>query len=606
MSQGIGSFIWNLIEKKGIAKKDLCEGLCPQGELSKIFLNSAIPNYFLMERLFDRLGVSTAKFEYILPQRAYELCRIRYEIEEGIKKRDWDVVKQQVVLYKEKGKQRTWHKQYIYYIEAIIALHEQKIQEGLEYLKKSILCTMPEGFKENAVLGADELRLIILFEQLNYEFGESSEEKKKSYEVFLEKIRNYINKNIEDEEVKVQIYPKITYSLIKLWNEKQEYEKARELCEESIELLTSNFVLDSLLQHVELLNEIYEKVEVDPKEKDKIENIYRTLRDFCETYGSKEDEPYFIKGNVIEISLDWEVIKGIRRSYQISQEKLANEVYTQESISRIETTKRKVHHKKFRELARKYSIHSDIYDSVLKTTNFEVLDLEKQLTSHFKRRDWAKAAALLKKLKQHPLEENPRNQQFFLYHTALLEYYKKKINAQQLEKRLKDALYLTKDENSDLFKGYLSNQEFLVLNNIAMAYYEMGKKEEAAHLWKKLLNHYEESEVDDVFYNNIIILILCNLSKVLEELDQLEEAEELCEKGLVLSARVGKLDSIGNFIYTKGWILDRQNEKKACQYYEQAFWFFVLLKQEQHSKIVEKRYQALFRRDRHISIYVNT
>ena len=81
MGLGIGSFIWNRIEEKKIKKKELCKGLCSPSELSKVFVGEKILNYFLMERILDRLGISTEKFEYILPQRDYELCRLRYEIE---------------------------------------------------------------------------------------------------------------------------------------------------------------------------------------------------------------------------------------------------------------------------------------------------------------------------------------------------------------------------------------------------------------------------------------------------------------------------------------------------------------------------------------------
>lgn len=109
MQKSIGSFLWERIEKKGIMKKRICKGVCSQSELSKLLSESKIPNYFIMERLFDRLGISTEKFEYILPQREYELCRLRYEIEKWCIKGRYKEVEVYLNEYKEMGKGEVLH-----------------------------------------------------------------------------------------------------------------------------------------------------------------------------------------------------------------------------------------------------------------------------------------------------------------------------------------------------------------------------------------------------------------------------------------------------------------------------------------------------------------
>ena len=595
MNQGIGSFLWNRIEEKKIKKKELCKGILSQSELSKIFTQVRIPNYFVMERLLERLGISTEKFDYILPQKDYELCQLRYEIGRALQREDEQKIKELLEEYETIASKNSIHEQYIDYVYGILSWKYGRQEEALRWLEKSIQCTMPDGFQPEGLIGTEEIKLLILFEKLNYEHGEKTKKKRKRYILFLQNIKKYVDEKIEDQEGKASIYPRITLDLVRFEIQRKQYESARRLCEESLELLITNFLLYGLLEHIELLKEIYERVNVDKQRKFKLAQIHKVLSDFYVLDREQRKGFIILESNKKNISLDWEVIKGIRNAYQISQEKLADDIYTQESISRIESQKRKVNHKKLEGLKNKFGIHLEIYDSVLKTTNFKVLELERKMTLHWKRREWYKAEELLEMIKKEGLENNIVNRQFFQYHMALLEYHKKQITGEELENRLIEALFLTKIKVINIFKGYLTNQEFYIINCIGLAEYEMGRSDKAAGIWKNLFTYYESSQVDFIFHYENVSLILSNLAKVLEEMGSIDEAEALCEKAIQLSKRSGNGEVIGRFCNLKGWILEhyKGEKEKACLYYKQAFWFFILFKQYEYSEIVREYYKKI-------------
>ena len=595
MSQGIGSFLWNRIEEKKIKKKELCKGILSQSELSKIFTQVRIPNYFVMERLLERLGISTEKFDYILPQKDYELCQLKYEIEKKLQKENEEKIKELLEEYETIASKNSIHEQYIDYIYGILSWKYGRQEEALRWLEKSIQCTMPDGFQPEGLIGTEEIKLLILFEKLNYEHGEKTKKKRKRYILFLQNIKKYVDEKIEDEEGKASIYPRITLDLVRFEIQRKQYESARRLCEESIELLTNHFMLQGLLEHIELLKEIYEHINVDEQRKFKLSQIHKVLSDFYVLDRKQRKGFMILESNKKNISLDWEVIKGIRNAYQISQEKLADDIYTQESISRIESQKRKVNHKKLEELKNKFGIHLEIYDSVLKTTDFKVLDLERKMTLHCKRREWSEAEELLERIKGTKLERDVINQQFFKYHRALLQYNKKEIKGYELKKQLREALFLTKPKEMDIFKGHLTNQEFYIINCLGLAEYEMGRSDAAAGIWKNLFKYYKSSQVDFIFHYENVSLILSNLAKVLEEMGNIDEAETLCEKAIQLSKRSGNGEVIGRFLNLKGWILEhyKGEKEKACLYYKQAFWFFILFKQYEYSEIVREYYKKI-------------
>ena len=595
MSQGIGSFLWNRIEEKKIKKKELCKGILSQSELSKIFTQVRIPNYFVMERLLERLGISTEKFDYILPQKDYELCQLKYEIEKKLQKENEQKIKELLEEYETIASKNSIHEQYIDYIYGILSWKYGRQEEALRWLEKSIQCTMPDGFQPEGLIGTEEIKLLILFEKLNYEHGEKTKKKRKRYILFLQNIKKYVGEKIEDQEGKASIYPRITLDLVRFEIQRKQYESARRLCEESIELLTNHFMLQGLLEHIELLKEIYEHINVDEQRKFKLTQIHKVLSDFYVSDREQRKGFMILESNNKNISLDWEVIKGIRNAYQISQEKLADDIYTQESISRIESQKRKVNHKKLEELKNKFGIHLEIYDSVLKTTDFKVLDLERKMTLHCKRREWSEAEELLERIKGTKLERDVINQQFFKYHRALLQYNKKEIKGYELKKQLREALFLTKPKEMDIFKGHLTNQEFYIINCLGLAEYEMGRSDAAAGIWKNLFKYYKSSQVDFIFHYENVSLILSNLAKVLEEMGNIDEAETLCEKAIQLSKRSGNGEVIGRFLNLKGWILEhyKGEKEKACLYYKQAFWFFILFKQYEYSEIVREYYKKI-------------
>lgn len=593
MSQGIGSFLWNRIEEKKIKKKELCKGILSQSELSKIFTQVRIPNYFIMERLLDRLGISTEKFDYILPQKDYELCQLKYEIEKKLQKENEEKIKELLEEYETIASKNSIHEQYIDYIYGILSWKYGRQKEALRWLEKSIRCTMPDGFQPEGLIGTEEIKLLILFEKLNYEHGEKTKKKRKRYILFLQNIKKYVDEKIEDQEGKASIYPRITLDLVRFEIQRKQYESARKLCEESIELLTNHFMLQGLLEHIELLKEIYQYSEVEAEQKYKINQIYKALLKFYEEEHIKETSFLLWESRGKQISLDWEVVKKIRSAYQISQEKLADDVYTQESISRIETKKRKVNYKKLEELKKKFNVHSDMYDSVLKTVDFQVLELEKKMTLYIQRREWERSEALLKRIRSCPLENGVKNEQFFQYHMALIQYYKKEIKGEELEERLWKSLFLTKKKEIPIFETYLTEMEFYIINCLALALSEMGRKEEAIQMREQLLDYYDKSEVHSIFYYQNITLILVNLMADIEEMGDINKAEQLCKRGVNLSKEVMRSDRLGQFIHAKGDILNyhKRKQKEAYLYYKQAYWFFVLFKEQEYSNLVSEHYK---------------
>lgn len=592
MRRGIGDFLWNCIEEKKIKKKELCKGLCSQSELSKILVESKILSYFVMERLLDRMGISTENFEYIVPEKDYELCEFRYEIEENLREKNFEIVNTRIEQYDSKINDITVHKQYVFYIKALVEIQVGDMKQALSFLERSIICTIPNGIYEGMILGLEEIKLLLFCEQLKYEYKEKTKRGQKKYYHFLEIMKQYVDDAIKEDEIKAGIYPRITRDMIEIDIEQQQYKKAKQLCEKTITLLRENFMLDGLLEHIALLKTINAHSKADEKEQYQIEQMYQALCFFYQEAGESKEESFIIKP-IKQIFLGADVIKQIRNTYQLSQQKLANDIYTRESISRIENRKKNISYKKLREMIQTFGIDMDIYDMVLKTTDFKVLQLERKITLCKKIRQWEEGQELLEKIKQYSLKDSVVNEQFFQYNTAIFEYEMKKIDANEYKERLEQAFYLTKPKPFDIVNGYLTRQEAYIINCISIALEGMGKKEECLTMRRQLLEHYDKSVGYDVFNYHNIILILANLIKAEEELGNIERAELFCQRAIKLAKKARMADRIGFICDAKGWILEhyKNQKEKAYLYYKQAFWIFILFQQYTFSEIVRKYYK---------------
>lgn len=592
---GIGNILWNFMEDRKYPKKLLNQGLCSQSTVSKLFSNASIPDYFIMERILDRASISLETVEYIISQEEYEMCVLRKNIEYELRSKEYEKAQEMLDTYLQYGKGNPVHEQYYYRRCAYIILKKGQKEDGIELLRKSILCTMPEQFSYDGLYGVEELNLQLLYHRFSYKYGYETREQ---YQEFLENIERYAREKVENEELKGRCYPKIMKEYATFLLEEKKYEEAKERCKTGIKMLTERFLLDGLLGLYQLLKSIYEKIEVSKEERYETKKICETLEEIYEEHKIDKEDPLFYQ-ELRYIRLDWEIMKKIRSASGISQEKLGDELYTQESISRIEKLRRKPSRKKMRELLKRQNIHTMFYDFILKTMDLELLQWRKQLRYHEFRRDYDKVRELLIQIKSRLEKEYLENQQFLLYYYTMVKYWKKELNSDEAIKYLEQALNMTLEERKGNIEGYLTQQELYILNAMATSMNRNKERQEALQLWKELLKYFDNGIVEEIFLYDSVGLILSNISKILEELDYLEESKKIEERGMRLVLESGKAFYMGDYIHLRGWLLERRggDKKKAYHYQKQAFWIFYIFKQEKEAKILRDYYKKLTESD---------
>ncbi len=603
----IGRFIHILRTRNNISQGRLSKGLCSIATLSRIELGERIPDKFLMDALFQRLGKSPDKFEVLLAEKDYFLYEQRKEIEIALFYKDYALAEKLLLEYQDKKECKgNLHEQFVLKVSGILDYEVRKdIDQALEKFLSALKCTLPNwkyGELRGQLLSLEEIDLFLLISM-------SYAKKNKTYDVIvrLKELIEYIDNGYTDEEEKVKVYPKAAYLLVKFYIKRENYLSAEDLCEKAINILTSNGVIVGLADLLLLYTEILNKNGKDVKEK-KIRLQLASLLKVYDEYDIKllflSDTAIIVKNIQNDIYLMGELIKANRVKVNISQENLSSDICAAESLSRIESGKRAPRNKNYEAIAERLGIAKDIYNSTIEAETYDILetkrDIDRLLFGHQVENAWASYMRLKKLL----TAKTNENKQYLSYLEGILHYQAKKIGTKTALKKMEKALGYTLKSYKDkaVYNCILSRQEAFILNQIAILTFDTGQKKQAIDILLSVSQSYENSKIDLKYHSVQYLLILQNLSMYLEEDDQLEEAIQICDKAIKLALKCAKGNFLSRFITNKAFTLERidmenQTElyEKTCRlYYQQAYSLSELMNDSSTHSIVGEYYKLKY------------
>ena len=424
----IGKLLNYLRRKKNIDLEKLCLGVCSGTCIKRLERGERFPDFFVMERILQRLGKSVNKMELLPDEQAYKIYYLREVIEKYLEEGEYVKAERGIIYYEKiKVADQPLHKQYIYKIKSV--LEEECYHNTLKsigYLENAINFTVPEFKIENLdefLLGEEEMILLLMW------MNEKNKQGKIEILNYREKILNYIRYNFSDEEVLANIYGKAAWMFMKEFMKRGRKIEAASIGIHTIDILTENGLLLNLPQFLELLLLCYkdineEKYQEWKKQRDALKWVY-------EKYGKKYEKK---KVNIWknyhqnEIYLMAEVISQERKLLKKSQEKVADELnMDQKTISRIETGKYSPKKGTFQKLKEYMNIDREICGTRLVAEEFELLELERDISREMHYKRYVKAEQLYNKLKERlPIKYN-ENKQYIVYMDAIFDEKKGKI-----------------------------------------------------------------------------------------------------------------------------------------------------------------------------------
>lgn len=232
-------------KKDRLTLEAICAGLCSAATLERIERGERIADSLLGRLLLERLGKDVTQFELILNDEDYTLWRMREEILNAAKLKDYKLLRKKIADYRLMPKNyEELHEQFCLYHEIImkIALKKSK-KEICDTAMRALHMTKPEyciGAKEAKPRYTQiETELILIL--IQYGYGDYANEA----ETELLKVLSYVE-CFYTERKKEEIGTAIILELVKLEQSRCNYDKVIEYLNRGISLLSQGRGINGL------------------------------------------------------------------------------------------------------------------------------------------------------------------------------------------------------------------------------------------------------------------------------------------------------------------------------------------------------------------------
>lgn len=557
-------------EKQGISQERLCRGLCAVSALSRYENGERISDRLLMNALIQRLGKSSDQLTTMISCQEYAYFEWKRKVQEALRKKKISLA--QELLQKKESLDGCVHsvlqEQFYRYIQGILMGTSADISD----LEKAIRLTHPEfsgKIEEEDLFSIQELNLLLFYAKCKIQ-----KEVEQGREL-LEALLPYIQEHITDIQAKNQIFPRAVSIYCQEVKGNQFSEKRYLLCKEVLENSVQN-------QSFEYAVSILEDLEKDSRYlgKEADADCYQVWKNALKTvYREAEIEMTWLEWGIEipeNLFLIPEILLSARVEKGFSQEEASEGICTPETYSRIETGKRSPSLKNLEALENRLEIKQGYLIGEVWTNAFSVLELTQKLRMAVSNLDLETWEECQKKLEEKLDLSKKINRQYVEGYRTCLEYQQGKISEAEWISRHKKTLSYTFafEERMEAYptgmRQRFTDQEAVLLQQIALAEKIRGEKEKAVEIWKLLLQDYGNSEVRMEHHFQEVMLIWSNLANTLPEVGKVEEGIALAEQGIrmVLKKGKGPLDMLfANKIYA----MKESGQDVGKEQFEQAY-----------------------------------
>lgn len=597
--KSIGNLISYERNLKKISLQQLASGICSVSALQRIECGERLPDFFVLERIIERLGKSVNKIEFLYNEAAYEIYYLRELIDRFTEKKEYEEAIQALAYYERQHvAKEPIHRQYIYKMQAIIAAEkEQNHQKAKELLELAFAQTVKDfslQCLEKYVLGEGELLLLLMRMQEEIEIDDVHTQ------IEEKRMLQYIEQLCQDEEVAANVYSKAAWVFGTAAMKQKNWREALWYTLQGEKLLADNGLLVHLPQFLERILFLTGKQDLSlhtewKKQRDALKKLYEEYEEEWEANGIELWKNYRQQ----EVYLVSELFGQERKLVNESQERLADMLeIDQKTISRIESGKYKPKAGTFQKMKEYLQIDRDICTTRIVADDFRLLELERKIAklNHYQQEE--KAEVLYKQLKAELSMEWKENVQYVKYMDTLFETELRGMKREDTVSGCMEAFHVTRanTELEQIDAVVLSRTEAFILNDIARCYDRMGRKAEAIELLEKIVHGYENSKVDLKYHYAALALVYQHLAVDCEECDRLEEAVEWCDRSIRFELRCKRGLAVGFVLSQKVYTLDRMRGDRTLsrESYQQAYQIMKVMKKERRMKSLRKAYMEWY------------
>lgn len=583
MKKTVGTMIKEVLLEKKIPFATLAKGLCSKSDMSRYLSGSRRIDRLLLPVLLERMGKSPAKFTFLLTEEEYRYFEWKMRVCLACEDKEWKRV--ETLLCEEEAADCSCNKvlqsQFRMIIEAVLLLQlYHKKQECIELLKEAIIQTVPDfdnGLQKNTLLGHQELSAILLWQHLQSD--------KKLSEKILKELLMCLEIYSDDMQEYAYMYPRVAVEYMKLLQQTGDNAMCLSLSEKILGLIEAtgygHLVGEVLKIYITSAGRLNVSSGVTSRKKQLL--AFEKIIGSENTCNAMEETFLFFVSQ--EVELLQEAISASRKTINITQEKLGENICEPETVSRIENGRQVPHDKVYAALANKLNLPTEYFFSDIEADNLEAFENYWCVENRVMRREWDEAEKYLSILKPMIDMSVVRNIQY----VQDVEY---SINVGRdclpVEERLDVLVNILKFSISGFemmgwrapgfWERYFWKTEILVLMKMSDVYMALGEKEEAICILSGIIDYYKRSKVDYKLHYKTVALVVARLTSLYLQTGRYDEAITYVEEGIIISKSSGNFRLVGGLINNLACAYEKKGGiQEALNNYEYAYYFSDLM-----------------------------
>lgn len=576
----LGMLIAKMRVERDISAKLLTYGICSQSFLNAVEAGRKDIDGFMLDYIFERLGVSQDGYEYYQPKHKIKSIIQRDNIIRLIENQELVKAEQELYAYKKNyWNKNNLHKQFILHMESrLLILNENDYKLAYDKLRQALIHTVPE-------IGKNKLfRLLIGFNEL-FLLVECIRLKLKLYNDLsiyneYEEIIEYIKISGWEDLLKIRIYNKVVCLLSEYWLIKKEYEKILNHCNQAIKYIqntgkiyfVSNILkfkirsLEGLINYKDnsLNKNSYNLIELNNEHRTTVE-WKNMIDDLLQEYGALV-EPYEWQSyyNSKEIYFIGNVIKRRRKMLRQSHDQLSDGICEILTLSKIEKGIQAPRPKTAKSLLKKLIISNELYNTDIVSDDYELHNLFNEINSLLNLRKYDEAKKLLDVLGEKLDTSNPINKQYFMQKKTSALKNLNMISKEEAIKSYEEALHITLPKKLDLKApyNYFTKREILLMISIAIVAEELGYNDKALGYYEVLESYFNNSCVD--IKNRIVSyeIFATNYESFLGNQELFQKSNEINQQIVTKCLELRRSSSISDLLYSQAYNMKKLIEQK--------------------------------------------
>ena len=435
------------------------------------------------------------------------------------------------------------------------------IEEILRLIEEAIVQTMDSEtcLKDGGALSAEELRLLLF----RWEVSRKSPYARGEEE--LEEVIQYLKQNSFEETELAKVYPYAVLLFVEQKKEIGDYDRCCYLLRTALEVLRNT---GRVLYMAEILNayaEVLKRGNEDVQKIQELESQNRSLLALEEEADIHLQNYRLFHNWNRSFELDYELIRQERIAGGYVQAELAEGICEPETLSRIESGKRKPNRRNMEAMMEKMQRERKRVSMKVAVEQYHTLELERKITVCNGQKEYEKASELIEELENRIDMSKNRNKQYVGMKKLICLNHFRKIDVDEYILQLNNLLALTLTDREHIFEHCLTETEKVILNLLACAYEKKQEVDKAFLIWEELIRKCEGKRVHPVFNIRSWELMTGNYVGVMETYGILDEAVELCPIWAEKVLSVGKGGQIGRMLSIKACVLEKQNDERCIE-----------------------------------------